>query len=183
MSQGDYTAVNLPTDGTIIEASDVTTDLVGLINEFNEDIGNAKFDAADPLASTKISWSSAAFTPTWTTPGTAPSLGNGTITGQYFRMDNFFFATILLTPGSSTTFGTNSFRFSLPFNTTATTGGIWNAVQNAGAATYCGAVARATADTMECHAPTGTYATISSTAPFTWSSDDTLQLTITGEVD
>lgn len=44
MSQGTYTATNLPNDGETIEASDVNTDLLGLINEFNENIGTSKIE-------------------------------------------------------------------------------------------------------------------------------------------
>lgn len=40
--QGTYTATNLPKDGDTIEASDVNTDLQGLIDEFNKSIGTAK---------------------------------------------------------------------------------------------------------------------------------------------
>ncbi len=44
MSQGTYTATNLPVDGQTIDASDVNTDLQGLIDEFNKLVGTAKLD-------------------------------------------------------------------------------------------------------------------------------------------
>lgn len=44
MSQGTYTATNLPNDGETIDASDVNTDLLGLINEFNKNIGTSKIE-------------------------------------------------------------------------------------------------------------------------------------------
>lgn len=49
--QSTYTATNLPVDGTTIEASDVNTDLQGLIDEFNKNVGTNKItDGAVTLA-------------------------------------------------------------------------------------------------------------------------------------
>jgi len=61
---------------------------------------------------------STAFTPTWTqSSGTQPALGNGTITGRYLRMDRVCHVQIVLTMGSTTTFGNSSvgYQFSIPF--------------------------------------------------------------------
>lgn len=45
--QGTYTATNLPADGQTIDAADVNTDLQGLIDEFNKNVGTDKItDAA-----------------------------------------------------------------------------------------------------------------------------------------
>lgn len=40
--QSQYTATNLPIDGQTIDASDVNTDLQGLIDEFNKNVGTSK---------------------------------------------------------------------------------------------------------------------------------------------
>lgn len=74
--QSTYTATNLPADGETIEASDVNTDLQGLIDEFNKNVGTSKItDSA--VTPTKIATSSfkrarnvgtnATFNNTWST--------------------------------------------------------------------------------------------------------------------
>jgi hypothetical protein len=54
------------------------------------------------------------YTPVWTTSGVAPSLGNGTLTGRFYRFDKFVFFSINFTAGSTTTFGTGNFQFTTP---------------------------------------------------------------------
>lgn len=50
-TQGTYTAVNLPQDGETIDASDVNTDLGGLIDEFNKQVGTTKLADANVTTS------------------------------------------------------------------------------------------------------------------------------------
>jgi hypothetical protein len=57
---------------------------------------------------------SAAFTPTWSSSGTQPAIGNGTISGRYTRVGSLIFATWLVIPGSTSTFGTGSYNLTLP---------------------------------------------------------------------
>lgn len=63
---------------------------------------------------------SGTYTPAWTTSGVAPVLGNGTLTGGYVRTGSVVVATINLVIGSTTTFGTNAWKFSLPFTNAGT---------------------------------------------------------------
>jgi hypothetical protein len=55
-----------------------------------------------------------AFTPTWSSSGTQPVIGNGTISGRYTRFSKLVFATWLVIPGSTTTFGTGTYNLTLP---------------------------------------------------------------------
>lgn len=55
-----------------------------------------------------------AFTPTWTAATTNPVLGNGTISGRYSRNNKLMVARYSLNAGTTTTFGTGAWRFSLP---------------------------------------------------------------------
>ena len=55
-----------------------------------------------------------AYTPTWTSAGTAPVLGNGTLIGAYIQIEHFVVARVTLTMGSTTTYGTGNYYFSLP---------------------------------------------------------------------
>lgn len=61
-------------------------------------------------------WTS--YTPTWTSGGTAPALGNGTIGGMWMRAPGGVYIRISLESGSTTTFGNNSngWTFSTPSN-------------------------------------------------------------------
>ncbi|MEI6505039.1 MAG: hypothetical protein WCO90_04055 [Planctomycetota bacterium] len=64
----------------------------------------------------------ATYTPTWTTTGTAPAIGNGTLTGSWATAGKTVTFRLLLTAGSTTTFGTGAWRFTLP---TAPVGNYW----------------------------------------------------------
>lgn len=56
----------------------------------------------------------ATFTPTWTSTGTQPALGNGTFVGEWVRVQNLVMVTYNLLIGSTTTFGTGNYLFSYP---------------------------------------------------------------------
>jgi hypothetical protein len=66
---------------------------------------------------TGLQWAGAttSYTPTWTADGTAPSLGNGTLAGNYIRYGNLCQVRIFFQGGSTTTYGTFGWNFSLPF--------------------------------------------------------------------
>lgn len=57
------------------------------------------------------------YTPTWTQTSATPSVGNGTLTGNYIRHGYQCMVEIGLIAGSTTAFGdgTTAYRFSLPF--------------------------------------------------------------------
>jgi hypothetical protein len=55
-----------------------------------------------------------AFVPVWSSTGTQPAIGNGTISGQYTQVGKLVLATWLVIPGSTTTFGTGSYNLTLP---------------------------------------------------------------------
>lgn len=55
-----------------------------------------------------------AYTPTWTASVTNPVLNNGAITGKYVLIGTTVHFGIMLTAGSTTTFGSGTYSFSLP---------------------------------------------------------------------
>lgn len=57
------------------------------------------------------------YTPTWTQTSATPSIGNGTLTGNYIRHGHQCMVEIEFIAGSTTTFGdaASAYRFSLPF--------------------------------------------------------------------
>jgi hypothetical protein len=54
------------------------------------------------------------YTPSWISTGTQPSLGNGTLTGNWERRGKVVNVNIKLTYGSTTTSGTGIFSFTVP---------------------------------------------------------------------
>lgn len=70
-------------------------------------------EVRDPLTGIQAAWST--YTPTWSSTGTAPVLGNGTLTGRYLRIGKTLAGCeIILTLGSTSTVGTGAYSFSLP---------------------------------------------------------------------
>lgn len=72
----------------------------------------AMVDQIDSL--TDPGWTS--YTPVWTSSGTAPAIGNGTITGRYRRAANsdLIIAEIKMVLGTTSTVGTGVYSWSLP---------------------------------------------------------------------
>jgi hypothetical protein len=62
----------------------------------------------------QIGAASETYTPTWTSTGVAPAIGNGTLTGQWFRFQRLVVARVFWTPGGTTNFGTGGYRIGLP---------------------------------------------------------------------
>ncbi len=65
-----------------------------------------------PLASDLGVWTD--YTPVWTSSGTAPAIGNGTLSGRYVLHGKTCHFTIALTFGSTTTTGSGSWSFGFP---------------------------------------------------------------------
>jgi hypothetical protein len=62
-----------------------------------------------PLAGAWTSWS-----PSWTGSTTNPAIGNGTLTGTYLQVGKTVFFDIVMVAGTTTTYGSGEFQFSLP---------------------------------------------------------------------
>jgi hypothetical protein len=119
-----------------------------------------------------------AYTPVWTA-STAPALGNGTLTGAYMQVGDLVFIKIVLSPGSTTTFGTGPWRFSLPVTPEihSLIPGLANdasAVDRSPVAAWV-FTALASGDNMRIGTSTGVDS-LGSLIPFTWASGDTLVL-------
>ena len=54
------------------------------------------------------------YTVSWTAATTNPSIGNGTLSGRYTQIGKTVIGSISLTMGSTTTYGTGAWSFSLP---------------------------------------------------------------------
>lgn len=67
----------------------------------------------DQFADLIAAWTS--YTPTWSSSGTQPAILNGTLVGRYKLVGKTCTVTLKLTAGSTTTYGTGQYNFSLPF--------------------------------------------------------------------
>ncbi|MFE1272060.1 hypothetical protein [Streptomyces sp. NPDC058758] len=125
-----------------------------------------------------------AYTPSWTSTGTAPALGNGTLTGRSKLVGKLCDATIKLTVGSTTTFGTGNWMFSLPY--TASGNGEWIGRAFAGDASVGAAgysqgtayVATSGTTVAPYFGNTGGAASATATVPQTWANSDRLWITV-----
>lgn len=129
------------------------------------------------------------WTPVWTAQGSNPAIVNGTISGRMSltgKMCNF---TTNIIMGSSTTYGTGDWLFSLPitaYNETgfinANGGGIGvAAITDQGSSAYVGAVE--TFDTTRYQVQrSASNGFLSSTVPHTWANIDQLRMSATYEI-
>ena len=69
------------------------------------------------------------YTPDWTSSGTDPAIGNGTLSASYRRIGTIGFCRGVIKMGTTTTYGTGSWEVSLPDGWSASTvRGIANAL-------------------------------------------------------
>jgi hypothetical protein len=71
-----------------------------------------------PLASDGQAWT--VYTPSWTASITNPNIGNGTIVGRYKAIGKTVFVSVKITMGTTTTYGSGTWRISLPVNAFST---------------------------------------------------------------
>jgi hypothetical protein len=123
------------------------------------------------------------YTVIWGSTGTQPVLGNGSIVGHYNQIANVVSLEISLTMGSTTTFGTGGYIFSLPIqaaNKGVSYVGSWMG-DNFGVQQEFG-LARIdiNATGVLLFAPIGTavVSNVTNTVPHTWKDQDTIKLSI-----
>lgn len=67
----------------------------------------------------QAAWDS--YTPAWTAATANPAIGDGTITGHYLQIGKTVLFEVVITMGSTTTYGSGQYRVSLPVSPTART--------------------------------------------------------------
>jgi hypothetical protein len=146
---------------------------------------NGQLLSADSTAGNGLAWTyggkSTAWQPVWgIVAGTAPTLGNGSLTGKYARVGDFVYFTINLVMGSTTTFGSGGYTFSLPFAMTDSTNGIGGngAALDAGIAWYRGFVPNTIENgfTDKFVLINDSGVTIQNSQPFTFSTNDSIKV-------
>lgn len=125
------------------------------------------------------------YNPVWSTPGTAPNIGNGSLTGEYREDGKSLTVHIRFVPGSTTTFGTGAWRFSMPVGfTMATTshavGMAW--AFDSGTANITGTILADAPNNRFVLVGPNTGSEWQNTIPFTWVNGDTFTASITVQI-
>lgn len=138
----------------------------------------------DLLSLLKLSLPWTPYTPAWTTSGTAPVLGNGTIDGEYLISGKLYIGRMRLLWGSTTVGGVGSWNFGLGggavMSTTGQAVGSLLMRDNSAALHFMGASYQSATTSFEvrCHGANVAAAAV----PFTWAVNDFLATTIFAEL-
>ncbi len=122
-------------------------------------------------------WTS--WTPSWTSDGTQPALGNGTIAGRYRRVNggDLVHSSVRLVMGSTTTYGTLGWHFNNPVTMSASAqldNVAWGIAYDASSTGLYTITARIESSVWRF--ATGGGSVVLSTVPFTWATGDILLL-------
>jgi hypothetical protein len=125
------------------------------------------------------------YTVSWTAATTNPSIGNGTLSGRYVQIGKTVIGTIKLVIGSTTTYGSGKWRFSLPV--TAKSSGLnylgkW-VIEDAGTTYYEGnLILDSAGSNVEFFIRNqNSSAEFNSTTPISWAENDQLMISIVYE--
>lgn len=136
-----------------------------------------------PSASTFLrgdgAWAGAfsTYTPSWTASAVNPAVGDGAILGRYLQIGKLVHLKISLTMGTTTTYGTGDWRFSLPVTASASVASNGEAAffDTSGAAYYRG-LSRWNGANLQVRTNASPTVLVDATNPFTWANGDTLQI-------
>ncbi len=131
---------------------------------------------SDALGGVADAWTS--YTPTWSSLGTQPALGNGTLTGYYRQTGKWVEVQISLTMGSTTTYGTATYQFLLPVTAVRTNQIGSSALLDSGTADKAGSAYLI--DTTHV-VPLSSSGGVTATVPHTWATSDQIRIHISYE--
>lgn len=151
-------------------------------NTVDYEINPRGFETIPPSKIQQLAWTD--YNVNWTAT-TNPSIGNGTISGKYMQIGKTFFVRILVSMGSTTTFGTGNWFFSTPSTVSSSTYYINVSplgialMEDAGTQLYSGIVMFFDTtkviiryQTVSSSVVVLGASNVSSTTPFTWGSGD-----------
>lgn len=118
------------------------------------------------------------YTPAWTATGTAPDIGNGQLFGSYVRRGEDCRVRITWLAGSTSTFGTGNWKFSLPYDAADVSTGTVTAFDGGGGGTayHLHGLTSENLDTLLLTVHAAGYVT--PTSPFTWANGDAMYIDI-----
>lgn len=119
------------------------------------------------------------YTPTWASSGTAVSLGNATLTGNYRISMRSAVVRVAFAAGNTTTFGTGSYTWTVPFASVSSSFGSAQ-ILDSGTAHYV-ATAGVIGSSMSGYTHAGS-STVGAAIPMTWANADEWNAQVTIEV-
>ena len=141
-------------------------------------VANLDTDASG-VTSNEVHGVAHTYTPTWTGSGSNPAIGDGTIVARYQRFGRRVHLQIDATMGSTTTYGTGTWSFSLPTTIPAPgSGSSYGACRmfDSGTIIRTGvSIVSGSTVTAEADSATGSVGT---TVPFTWANGDRLSIDV-----
>jgi hypothetical protein len=124
------------------------------------------------------------YTPAWTSSGTQPAIGNGILEGRYTRINKLLIVSFILVAGSTTTFGTGNYRFSMPVSIVQGQANMgWGVVFDASASYLSYNINLAldnTATVVELYTAQG-ITPVGATYPITFANGDQIRVSIVGQ--
>jgi hypothetical protein len=171
---------NVITDVSLSGWCDVQAGAVSTPSAFNTkgrlnfEYGTNLYFATSIPAQFKLGESENASAVTWGSSGTAPAIGDGTCVSSSIVTDGWYSTVITLTAGSTTTFGTGDWTFTLPYAASQSGGGavyMRDATGNYWTGTARVAAGASTVGIYLNNSASGANAT----APFTWAQSDVLE--------
>lgn len=144
------------------------------------------FSSGDVLTAANLNalgtWT--AYTPTWTASGGTPSLGNGSLTAKYIRINNLVIVKMFLVWGSTTSAaGTTEWRFSYPITPSGTSlfEQLGSALVHDATLGYHSGVSMYVNSTTFAAVANVSGSTVGSSVPMTWTTNDKLSVLLTYE--
>lgn len=117
------------------------------------------------------------YTPTWA--GGSPAIGNGTLTGNVTRSGQYVEINIRMTAGSTTTFGSGAWTFSLPYTALrSSSGSAWIKDDSANAYYVGTAFVTAGENVVRVITASSTSTWVGSAHPVAWATSDELRIDI-----
>ncbi len=152
---------------------------------WDDSAGALKWLTVDGIVGTDLGkWQS--YTVSWTASTTNPSIGNGTLDGKYVQIGKTIICNIRLAIGSTTTFGSGVYGFSLPKTVySSAVGFVGNFIANDNSANgwYSGQAIVVGGDTkIITFIRDGISSYLSYNTPHDWASGDSLHISLTYEV-
>ena len=125
-------------------------------------------------------WTS--YTPTWTATGGTPTIGNGTLSGEYIEAGELCHVRIRMVMGSTTSIsGTSDWSFSLPFASVGAAAGSV-IIYDATSALQAGIATVQVGASAAFLIAAGASGIVGATAPMTWATSDYLAISLTYKV-
>lgn len=186
----DSIAEFTPANGVTVDGLNIKDGKLNTSNSVvTSNITDSAVTPAKLLAGTGTGWPWQSYTATWTSSGSAPSIGNGTLQAAYSQIGKAVFFRIKFIAGNTTSFGTGTWRFALPVtpnafynNSTPVNIGlpVNGYAEDSGVAGYTvlsATVIGSNTIQLTLISGSGTSASAGQTTPFTWGTNDYFTLT------